>query len=63
MFAQEGWQSLSLQALGTTQGAAELRLSCVILSQSVSLSELQSRHLQVMRVISLTSKDSYHIAA
>lgn len=42
MFAQEGWPSLSLQALGTTRGAAAAS-SCVTLSQmQVSLSELQS---------------------
>lgn len=63
MFAQEGWESLSFQALGTTRGAARPRPSCVILSKLVSLSELQPCHLQVTRILSLTSKDFYHTAA
>ena len=63
MFAQEGWESLSLQALGTTWGAAKPRPSCVILGELVSLSELHPCHLQVTRILSLTSKDSYHTAA
>ena len=63
MFAQEGWDSLSLRALGTIRGAAHLRPTCVILSKSASLSELQSCYLQVTRIISLTLKDSYHIAS
>ena len=57
MLAREGWGSLSLPALGTTPGTARSPPSCVTLSKSVSLSELQSWHLQVTISILLTSKD------